>query len=502
MLKYMTPKEIKEKAKKEGLIQLESQAETVDAIASVLSKHLLTLEGMKKGMQPDEFPPNSMLVISRTGNGKSELLKRLSKASGLPFAIVDSSSLTAEGFKGINVSQAVHSAIQGYSDPSAFEQLGGVILFDEFDKISFDNNHYDVNPQPSFLKLIEKDTPLRVDLRSSDVTTINTSKLLFVFAGAFQRLETSLRSKRFRGDGIGFLAKETNKATDCLKSVTMSDIAAHGFLSELLGRIGRLQYIPPLSEEDYIALIKGAGNSWQQKYANLFDVCGVKFSVSDAACVAIGRQANEDSLGARSISPILDKLLQPAFSRVCEDPEITSVSVVNGNGGLTVHYKKVGTRGKDIIAEKKTNWITAINESFSSRISNERGIAVLVTELSAKAKLKTDLEETAFRYFLQFILRYLYLECNVDDQVYMSLIKLSKCISLDPDEGESVMDILVSDAVKRRPNRSGDKKSFSQHEYDCLNHMQNFYTLFKNVASPTICKRITSELERIESVVA
>lgn len=502
MLTYMTPEEIKVKAKKEGLIQLESQSEAVDAIASVLSKHLLTLEGMKKGMQPDEFPPNSMLVISRTGNGKSELLKRLSKASGLPFAIVDCSSLTAEGFKGINVSQAVHSAIHGYSDPSAFERLGGVLLLDEFDKIAFGNNHYDVNPQPSFLKLIEKDTPLRVDLRSSDVTTINTSKILFVFAGAFQRLEKSLKAKRFSGDGIGFLAKETDKTTDYLKTVTMDDISEHGFLSELLGRIGRLQYIPPLSEEDYVALIKGTGNSWQQKYANLFAVCGVKFSISDAACVAIGRQANEDSLGARSISPILDKLLQPAFSRVCEDPEITTVSVVNGNSGLTVHYKKGGTRGKDMIGERKSSWIKAINESFHIRICSERGIAAFVPEISAKAKWKTELEETAFRYFLQFVLRYLYLECNDEDQEYASLIKLSKCISLDPEEEESVMDILVSDAEKKRSKKTDDMKPFNQYEYDCLERMQNFYTLFKTVASPTICERITSELERIEYTAA
>lgn len=91
-MNYLTVSEIIEKAS-EKIIPLNSQKETVQNIAAILSLHLKKLAAMERGMKADFLPNFSELIIAPTGSGKTYLISKLAEAAGLPFFTVDCSML-------------------------------------------------------------------------------------------------------------------------------------------------------------------------------------------------------------------------------------------------------------------------------------------------------------------------------------------------------------------------------------------------------------------------
>lgn len=222
---------------KEKIIPLESQKETVQNIAALLSLHLKRLNALEQGISRDFLPAFSELIIAPTGSGKTYLISKLAEAAGLPFFTIDCSMLTLSGYKGINLSEAFRSLEANCSDPRDFERA--VILLDEFDKCSYRSGETG-NVQPNFLKLLEGE-----DL-SCNEKIIDTSQMLFLFAGAFQGLD-KLTEQRCQRQMIGF---SSEKAAAKELEPTMDDVEVYGFSRELLGRIGSLHRISAMSKDD------------------------------------------------------------------------------------------------------------------------------------------------------------------------------------------------------------------------------------------------------------
>lgn len=489
MVNYYTRKELEEKAAK-TLVMLNNQRDAREQILSLLSNFLTYLKGLDAGFKPSELPFYSMFLISSTGCGKSELIKQIAGISGLQTAIVDASSMTAAGFKGVNVANAVKAAIDSVPNPNAFVEEGGVIIFDECDKLACTNpSYYESNPQANLLKLLERDHILQVDTKDSIPVSIKTERILFVFTGAFSRLEPVLKRKHQKNKEMGFLASSSNTTPkiDYMKYATLDDLCEFGMLRELIGRIGSLTYIPPLDEADYIKLIKGTGNSMQKIYKNMFKIHGVKFSITDDACTIIGQEAQTLGTGARALQPLLRKYLAAAFNEIDVNPNITTVCMTSVNNKIILNYDTAGIRTHSYIANTNA---PATDQDLSHYLKSETGIFFICNKLVEMSQLRSIDEKTAFFYLLQTICRYLSLETNKSDQCYSSLIRLTRCILKSNTIEESVFDILMKDAMEK------------EDILNSRNTLKMFWELYNSISGLSMANELLKQLTVLQNRLA
>lgn len=139
------------------------------------------------------------ILTGPSGSGKSHTIATLADELDLPVIDVNAAALTKEGTSGNSVSKALTPLIQHGNSP--------VICFvDEFDKLFISGNvnshlaHETTNGvQNEFLKALEGSTSVFGDY--GKYHTVNTDKVLFVFAGAFNG-EDDIDVDRLRELGI------------------------------------------------------------------------------------------------------------------------------------------------------------------------------------------------------------------------------------------------------------------------------------------------------------
>ena len=476
-MKCLTADEIVQRAK-EKIVPLTSQESTLWDIATIISLHLKRLMAIENGADIDFLPVISQLIIASTGSGKSYLISQLAKVAGLDFHVIDASALTLSGYKGINLSEAFVAAKNSSRNAEHFSK--SIILFDEFDKCAYGKNgyHRQGNVQPNFLTVLEGNGI------TCDSEIIDTSKMLFLFSGAFQGLEHIVedRIKPPKKIGFGGDSNTANMPENPLSLATMDDIQAYGFNRELLGRIGSLHYIPPLKKEDFKQLITGGRTSLGEKYNALFANSGVTLTITDEACNIISDLAERRNMGARAANPIIFETLLSAFRAVDSDKRISRVVLTGHESNLATEYIlgerfPVSTEGKHSSSLQDISLVLLIN--------SEASINTICTEMlsSCKSKISPDIEPVCY-YFLQVVLRYLALETNADDQLLSSISKIADCTRWCGGEN-STFDILITD-VTHRKNLDAD--------YVTLSH---FYHRFKSLEDPYTSTAICNAVNEI-----
>ena len=175
---------------KDKIVLLNNQEDALNTIASLISNHMRRLCALDHGIDSDLLPRESLLLIAETGTGKSYLISKLCEVAGLPFSMISASHLSREGYKGLNLSQAIYTAQKNSGDEESF--LDGIILVDEFDKCRYSER--EGNCQPDFLTPIEG-RGITVDIGHGEMETIQTNRMLFIFAGAFQGLKEQIAQK-------------------------------------------------------------------------------------------------------------------------------------------------------------------------------------------------------------------------------------------------------------------------------------------------------------------
>jgi ATP-dependent Clp protease ATP-binding subunit ClpX len=314
-MKYM-PKDLLIKKAQNKIVALDTQKETLDKLASLISLHLRKLCAIESGVDPHSLPNNSLLVLARTGCGKSHLIKSLADVAGLNVFTIDSSALSPEGYKGTTLSQLFSLAKQGCSDEEKFNS--SIVIIDEFCKMKFRSGETS-NPQFNLLQVIEG-KGIASDLGSSRTEFIDTSKMLFIFSGAFDGLEDIIKLRIKGKNTIGFVNNTiTENENEYLKYATLDDVKQYGFNAELLGRIGAIHYIPPLSKEDYTKLLKSPKGSYIEKYSQLFKISDVKLNIDEKACEKIAEISTSLGTGARAVGTVLQNALNPTFSEIDND---------------------------------------------------------------------------------------------------------------------------------------------------------------------------------------
>lgn len=450
-MKYI-PKDLLIKKAQNKIVPLETQKETLDKLASLISLHLRKLCAIEAGISPDSLPNCSMLVLARTGGGKSHLIKSLADAAGLNVFTIDSSALSPEGYKGTTLSQLFSLSKQACPDVEKFNS--SIVIIDEFCKMKFRDGEIS-NPQFNLLQVIEG-KGLSCDLGSGRTDFIDTSKMLFIFSGAFDGLEDMIK-KRIKGrNTIGFINNTvTENESEYLKYATLDDIKSYGFNAELLGRIGEIHYIPPLSKDDFFLLLQSPKASYIERYSHLFKVSGVNLKIDVSACEKIAEMCTELNSGARAVGTILQNSLNQAFVDIDKDTTISSVTLSVKNDTLTpiyYHSKLRKIKGLDkIITTEVKEAAEECDESFYDFVTTPAEAHAYVNYLMNFTSDITPQEEMKLYYFLLTCTQYTLDQLPEKDYHLSSFTKLAEVSDTAGDltRTQSIFDQIMSDVAER-----------------------------------------------------
>ena len=390
-------------------------------LASILSFHIHRNHLMDEGYLVDDLPPMSAIVIAPTGQGKTFLLRKMVETLELNLIVVDCSTLAAEGWKGVGLAQRLLMAQKEAKDRMAFER--SILFLDEVDKLHLWGMNSDQgNPMNNILQLYNSGCVVAEECGKGSVN-IDIKRFTVLLGGAFEGIEKIIKERRTPQNRIGFGREEEKNLSKAeqFQQVSKEDLVAYGMLPELIGRIGTILTIQPLTLEDYRQLLRGENGSIQCQYRNyLRGLYGVSFNITDAAADTVAWACMDSGSGARAVTPIINDLMRNALSVVEQDATINAVALDATGQDFCVHYGH-GRRGY---------CYSETNEELSKIQLKGRSILALANRLCRYYRKAggDPVLDPVLQAFLECALAYL--STNTEDRefCFSSLEKLARTV--------------------------------------------------------------------------
>lgn len=236
----------------------------------------------------------AILVHGSSSSGKTYTVNTVLKQLNIPYINIDIKQYSEVGYQGKNVD----NMLQEFAKSLAYDKekiYSGAIVIDEFDKIKSDNNSHELGNrdvsglgvQSSLLKIldgIEVTIPTGNSMRSVRDIKIDTSKILYIFIGAFAWIPNDANSPQF-----------------------LKLIKEHGFLPELINRLSSTIYIKNPSIEDLTSEFSNLLN----KITTLFKSqnISVTFDLTNKTINNIATEIMLHNNGYRGLSNLIENIV-------------------------------------------------------------------------------------------------------------------------------------------------------------------------------------------------
>ena len=267
-----------------------------------------------------------VLGCAQTGTGKTLVAKTIARMLDVPLAIVDATVLTEAGYVGEDVESILTRLLQA-ADYDVAKAERGIVFIDEIDKISRKSDNPSITRdvsgegvQQALLKLLEGtvvNVPPKGGRKHPDqkFVEVNTKNILFIAGGAFDGIERII-SKRLNRQAVGYSTSKNADSIDkdnLLQYIIPKDIKDFGLIPEIIGRLPVLTHMDPLDRETLRAILTEPKNALIKQYEKLFEMDGVKFSITNEALDFIVDKALEYKLGARGLRSLCEAILTDAM---------------------------------------------------------------------------------------------------------------------------------------------------------------------------------------------
>lgn len=288
-----------------------SQDEAKKAVAVAVSQHLIRIN---TGVNYK----SNLLLFGPSGSGKTEIARAL-KELNLPLIEFNCSSLSPTGYIGESASSMIEQLYYCAGGDINLTQ-NGIIFLDEFDKLAQgmgDKNEFKHKSiQQEFLKYVEgTEVTIKIDGGQKQVV-IDTSKILFIAAGAFVGLENQFSDKKENVISIGMGPAQTPVAEINEKwqsKVTSENLMKYGLMPELVGRFPIISFVEKLTTKDFYQILTQAENSVIAQISNMAKAINIKLYFSDELLNLWSEKASKLATGARGVRGEIEKHTRDIF---------------------------------------------------------------------------------------------------------------------------------------------------------------------------------------------
>lgn len=272
-----------------------------------------------------EIEKSNIIMVGRTGTGKTLLARSIAKLLNVPFCIADATVLTEAGYVGEDVESILSRLLQS-ADYDVEKAKKGIVFIDEIDKVARKSDNPSITRdvsgegvQQAMLKLLEGtivNVPPQGGRKHPDqkMIALDTKDILFISGGAFDGVEKHIAA-RLNTRAIGFKANKDNQVDDSnfLKYISPQDLKTFGLIPELIGRMPIVTYLNPLDRNALKLILTEPKNAITKQYIKLFELDGVTLSFDKKAIDLIVDKALEFELGARGLRSICEAVMLDAM---------------------------------------------------------------------------------------------------------------------------------------------------------------------------------------------
>jgi ATP-dependent Clp protease ATP-binding subunit ClpX len=288
-------------------------------------------------------------MVGPTGSGKTLLAQTLARILDVPFCIADATALTEAGYVGEDVENILLRLIQA-ADGDIARAEKGIIYLDEVDKIARKSND---NPsitrdvsgegvQQALLKIVEG-TVANVPPQGGrkhphqEFLQIDTTNILFVCGGTFDRIEDHIARRVGTKGSLGFHAVSKRSEFDkvaLLHEIGPEDLIGYGLIPEFVGRLPVVVTLEPLDRAALMKILVEPKNALVKQYQELLRLDDVDLVFEESALGAAADLAMKRGTGARGLRAIIESRLLDVMFEIPGREDIHRVAidamVING----------------------------------------------------------------------------------------------------------------------------------------------------------------------------